>query len=198
MSQWEVLVGGAGWIDMDEALANGINVEGLRKRTNFNYFLQNNERPSFGQWLKTKEGELTTFEENSMNDVRVGSMVLYHGDEELLHNQWAIVYGVFHPSRGGVTYNLAFMEADDGDVWFTDHLIQIRREEFTPAEKPEIPKPPMRDGFYVNIGNGVVYTRVEGTWSGYDNNRASFWSVTGLTDDNMRDAVQFLAPPFDN
>jgi hypothetical protein len=169
VSSQEVQVNG-GWIDLDVAVENGLDP-------------MNHDYPF-------------RYKEVAVSDVTVGTMVVYHGVDKTLHGRWAVVYGVFHPESKTPIYSLAFMEADQerADVWFCDWQSQVARNEFTPAEKPEIPEQ-MTDGIYVNTNNDRVYARVNGKWHVYDSNCDNPWRLLRTwTDNYAQNIMKYLAP----
>lgn len=180
MSNQEVLVNG-GWIDLDTAAENGVNW----KQLPFRY----------------KSGP--TYKEDAVARVEVGMMVVYSGAYDDFRGSWAMVQEIHgYDQSFPETYDLAFIgidwsdDDDEGEVvQITNKLSYVKRNEFTLVPIPDLPLPPLKDGYYVSQDNGKAYSRKNDEWYYFDIASAFPWQkLASWTDANIRSTVTFLAP----
>lgn len=185
MSDREIQING-GWVGLDLALQNGLDP------SNHDYKVRQ-KRGSFKEWLEMKEAERMA---TGNHMVLAGTMVVYHGGEEDYRGKVAMIQQVDtaygnHPYR----YDLAVIDISwDDEVQVDTVLCWVSRDDFTVISLPELPEPPMVDGYYVSKETGKAFMRQAGKWYFYRTQvEQSHWSeLTDWSDENVRNVLTLM------
>lgn len=188
MSDREIQING-GWVDLDLALQNGLDP------SNHDYKVRQ-KRGSFKQWLEMKEAERMRMYKDT---VELGTLVVYHGRNRNFRGTPGMISTVNEWDSRETDYRLTLIGYDDSydgiscEVIAEDTL-SATRDEFTVIALPELPEPPLVDGYYVSKETGKAFMRQAGKWYFYRTQvEQSHWSeLTDWSDENVRNVLTLM------